>query len=590
MDVPYPAAEKPIPSISKFTGVDLKDPLNLFRAGLESQLDYMKSLKTSTQFSLFERLKVEMSNRAVTEYEKQVTSLIPGTDVLISVFQPHEVQTVANEQPQEQAASSKKKKRTDNFPSDDSQPQKKMKTGSLHSSSVQLAEFSPITFENLHQRSIKEEPIPVRLESAGKNLNALVKSNSKLKGQQNPSEATPKKKAAHPFSLYAKSKPNASINKRSQSPLKRILEGASHFFTNVAEKLGFSQEKKRRNSSDDRKAKAIRNSTSFKPARYNLPMQESDMNLPNIKESLSERLERKTAQLRQTISLVEETVDQQYKSDASLKCFEVAAQKIGKNLGALDREPQKSIQKPQTVNLDLLMSPEGLNFYNCLKEPVAQSATNEQRRSSFPVCSYKPATHSFFPSFDKEPENSHSSYLPLQTQPSQLPRSNSPSYSISSVSDSEAEPNHQEEWRDAQSVLLEEESGSKTKYHIMLIGELENMRKMYPDDPSDDIQLLKKKSGISLTKDQYQALEKAKTPSKPSTLKPADKADPKSKVLYINDKRVPAWASDKSQLKTRVTAQIAFGMYKTVIGKLKPVKQLDLSDFFDKKLVSKTKR
>lgn len=590
MNIPAHTTDKPLASISKFTGVNLKDPLNLFEAGLESQLDYMKSLKSSPQFSLYERLNAEMANRAAAELEKQVASMAHGSGVLISVFQPHEVQTVALEQPQDLPVSSKKIKRTDNNASDDSMPQKKMKTASIHSSSVQLADCSPFIFENQQKHSIKEQLIPIRLESAGKNLNALLKSNSKIKGQENFVETTPKKKGLQPAYLLPKSKPLASVNKKSPSPLKRIIDGASSFFSNVAEKLGFSQEKKRRNSSDERRAKAVRNSTSFKPARYNLPMRESNLNLPNINESLSERLERKTAQLRQTINIVEEAVDQQYKADASLKSFEVAAQKIGKSLGLLDREPQASIQKPPTVNFDLMMSPEGLNFYNCLKEPVAQAVKNELRRSSYPVCSYKPATHSFFPSYDKEPDNSSSNFLPPQTEPQQAPRSYSPSYSISSVSDSEAEPNHQEEWRDANSEAQDDESGSKTKYHIMLIGEIENMRKMYPDDPSDDIQLLKKKSGISLTKDQYQALEKAKTPSKTSMLKPTSRPEPKNKVLFINDKRVPAWASDKSQLKTRVTAQIGFGMYKTVIGKLKPLKQLDLSDFFDQKLVSKTKR
>ncbi len=588
MNIPVQATEKPIPTIGKFTGVNLKDPLTLFNAGLESQLDFMKSLRSSVQFSLYERLKVEMSNRAAAELEKQATSLDPGSELLISVFQPHEIQSVAQEHLQDRPASSKKMKRTDNFASDESQPQKKMKTASVHSSSVHLTDFSPITFDNSYKQSIREQPIPVRLESAGKNMNALMKSNSKIKPHENLLEITPKKKG-HPPAFHLP-QPKLDASKKSPSPLKRIIEGASNFFNNVAEKLGLSQEKKRKKSSDDRKAKAIRNSTSFKPARYNLPVRDSNIALPHINESLSERLERKTAHLRQTITLVEDAVDQQYKEDASLKTFEVAAQKIGKSLGLLDREPHCSVQKPPTLNFDLMMSPEGLHFYNGLKEPVDVAIKDEQRRSSYPVDSFKPVTHSFFPSFDKEPENSSSNFLPLQTEQPQSIRSNSPSYSISSVSDSEADPNHQEEWREANSEAFDDESGSKTKYHIMLIGELENMRKMYPDDPSDDIQLLKKKSGIVLTKDQYQALEKAKTPSKSSKFKPAEKPDHKSKVLYINDKRVPVWASDKSQLKTRVTAQIAFGMYKTVIGKLRPLKQLDLSEFFDKKLVSKTKR
>ena len=66
--------------------------------------------------------------------------------------------------------------------------------------------------------------------------------------------------------------------------------------------------------------------------------------------------------------------------------------------------------------------------------------------------------------------------------------------------------------------------------------------------------------------------------------------DERKKVLFINNKRVPEWATQKDFINMQVLRQNVFGDYKKVFGKLKPVKQLKTDEFFDMKKIKNFRR
>ena len=57
-----------------------------------------------------------------------------------------------------------------------------------------------------------------------------------------------------------------------------------------------------------------------------------------------------------------------------------------------------------------------------------------------------------------------------------------------------------------------------------------------------------------------------------------------NQVIIKNGKRIPYWGTDKDLLTKLIKIQNATKMYKTTFGKLRPMKQLDVNEFFPEKL------
>jgi len=215
---------------------------------------------------------------------------------------------------------------------------------------------------------------------------------------------------------------------------------------------------------------------------------------------------------------------------------------------------------------------------------VAQPAQANQPISFFdhhPVDNNKP------PTIIRESQDSNSNSVPTYNLPFpttsqklEAERENSADYSITDYSNSSDEADRTEEWRDAADADFSPESYSKTKYKQGLMAEIGKVYKMHPHEDFSDIKIFNSKSGLNLTKEEFDKISRAsKTP-----VRPPHSSVPKKKVLFINNKRVPTWATDKEALRKKVLAQNALGRYKVTFGKVKPLKQLDISEFFPEKL------
>jgi hypothetical protein len=135
----------------------------------------------------------------------------------------------------------------------------------------------------------------------------------------------------------------------------------------------------------------------------------------------------------------------------------------------------------------------------------------------------------------------------------------------------------QEEWRDPD-FLSDCKTYSQQKHGRLLLEEI----KKYcgPDymNPSiqlnpDDCKVKQAYSAMNLSESQFMSLlDRQKTPIKSQTHK--------QKVLFINQQRIPQWAADKDLIRRSVLMQNAYGHYRAVFKKMKPLKEFNIAEFF----------
>lgn len=159
-------------------------------------------------------------------------------------------------------------------------------------------------------------------------------------------------------------------------------------------------------------------------------------------------------------------------------------------------------------------------------------------------------------------------------------RESSMGYELSDCDETDdSDPDHdKEDWRDPQK-LADCKSYSQSKNSKILLDEIRKYcgpGYMYAKSElnPNDHRVKMAYTALNLSESQFLSLlERQKTPQKAG-------AHDQNKVLFINNKRVPQWASDKEVVRKTVLAQNAFGHYRTVFRKMKPVKEFNISEFF----------
>lgn len=158
-------------------------------------------------------------------------------------------------------------------------------------------------------------------------------------------------------------------------------------------------------------------------------------------------------------------------------------------------------------------------------------------------------------------------------------RESSIGYELSDGEDTDSDPDHdREEWKDVDK-LSDCKTYSQTKHSKMLLDEVKKycgpgyMQSHSELNPNDH-RVKMAYTAMNLTESQFlELLEREKTPQKAH-------GNLQKKVLFVNNKRVPQWASDKEVVRKTVLAQNAFGHYRTVFRKMKPIKEFNIAEFF----------
>lgn len=578
---------KAIPSFKNGTSINLEEPLNLLEDCCLAKIDSFASLKLSKRFCLMEKLRLEIIHKVASEMSNPTQPFLHDFNLSNTNTSAHEIHPISNnDSVLVEGPISKKSNKQEGSSNEENLKKMKKHSNQSSSSSRKHPNISPFGGHHISNRMsepiIKEIPLPERQFMEPSLMNPLTFSNQKHHIHTSETK-TPFKKGLGvvPFNqFFSKDKENSP---RSKSPLKKMWDSAcssAKYFSNM---LGLSQEKKKRD--DEIKEKQERNSTGFLPKKnIGIAFQkelEKSSNLAKISENLREKMERNSAAIRKTLEMVEKQGSLPTHNDKIHQDLQSVAQT---NAAGNPIYEEFNRIRPSSYG----MSPEGMQFYQGLKEPSAINKKMEEERREYDLNSKQTGSLQSKPHLNLN-ERSMDESNPekvdhLQNKPNLILRS--PCYSITDLEDSDQEPNHAEEWRDPESIFGSDSSGSKSNYRMKLLEEIKTLRSKHPNDPDDDIELLKKTSNVHITKQELEKLERMKTPNKLSTMN----KQKLEKILYINDKRVPRWATSTQLLRTKVMAQNAFNQYKHTFGRMKPLKQFDPLDFFPKELTRKYKR
>lgn len=157
-------------------------------------------------------------------------------------------------------------------------------------------------------------------------------------------------------------------------------------------------------------------------------------------------------------------------------------------------------------------------------------------------------------------------------------RESSMGYELSDTEKEHSNPDHDvEEWREID-PFSDCKTYSQQKSSRMLLDEIKKHCGMgaHLGQPCElnpqDHRVKKAYSAMNLSEHQFMdLLERQKTPIKNTN---------SNKVLFVNEKRVPQWASDREFVRKTVLAQNAFGQYRAVFKKMKPLKEFNVAEFF----------
>lgn len=415
-------------------------------------------------------------------------------------------------------------------------------------------------------------------------------------------------------------------NERQRSPLMRLITSA------VSSLSGFKNAIFGNNPAPESQifvkddGRLVRNSTSFKPHRNDkqdeLLQMASKSSLPQIVETLVERMS-KAQELHRKSLLIEEKISLHFQNNPDQNNPEGIHKHFSRSFKIEEGDSRQSNSRRDDS--------EGAKFYESLKAESVHDMTNRfEKKNCNP--SYLSEEHSVptqYQAHQDEPVTFYSQPGPPKDQ-SELNRTNTSVFAqdripfgeiysrvaedsqplvtsqpvddqqdIEVQSDGYSISTYESEAREHSSPKKEDcELSGRVPYHKdiyrdILQRELDKIKRWAGrTSPPQPLPISRSQSNNPLTKSTVKELNDI-TPLKMKRPLPSDKSEPEEEretVYIINGKRVPYWATDKDFIQKMVRMQNISKKYKTTFGRLRPMKQLDVNEFFPPELMASYRR